>query len=187
MRRPRRKLQAALLATLLAHPFAAHGQQFRSEIRRTFGASLGVGSLWCQREGDTCPREESGARGVTLHGGMLISSDVAALAELWLTYDDDARIRVTHGIAGLALRIWPIGHRFWIQGGFGVARGAIDYQDDVALTRSEFVPAVTGAAGLELISRRRFAIDLALRAGSGVYTEIVKVQNVTVGLGFNWY
>jgi hypothetical protein len=50
--------------------------------------------------------------------------------------------------------------------------------------------AVMGALGYELISSARFALDLQLKTGSGIYDNDSSSEDISVGvlgLGVNWY
>jgi hypothetical protein len=87
-----------------------------------------------------------------------------------------------------ALQYWltPI---LWIKGGIGVANlDVIGDYTQYAIADSGL--ALMGGIGVELLSARRFALELQGRISEGVYHYDTGTDNITtgtIGLGFNWY
>lgn len=93
---------------------------------------------------------------------------------------------LTQSAAMIALQYW-LTPQLWVKGGIGFAH--LDASDDYGTT-DDFGGggAIMGAVGFELMSTRRFALDLQGRIIEGEYHGIDdSITSATVGLGFNWY
>jgi len=136
----------------------------------TIGVELGGGNLGCS-ENDGCDGfVEAGSFG--LHLGGMAGDDLAALFDMWWMFHDDGDAEISQGIMTAALQFWPIEH-LWLRGGVGAARLA--YRYDGALVdfedHSEWVPAFQLAIGVEPIASETFGLDIALRYGTGFYSD----------------
>jgi uncharacterized membrane protein YtjA (UPF0391 family) len=152
----------------------------------TLGGGLGIGHISC--DGEDCDGA-NGAAGLDLHIGSMLAPNLGLVLDVWaMSHDDQDYGTFTHAIVTGALRFW-LAKPLWIQGGIGVAQASYDYEDDVVdyESTSDTVPAVMGAIGLELLSSRSFALELALRAGTGFFENDVEVRNVSLGVGVSWY
>jgi hypothetical protein len=90
-----------------------------------------------------------------------------------------------------ALQYW-IAPQFWLKFGVGAANlDAIDNNIGVAYAVSDTGLGLLGAAGFEIMSARRFALELQLRITEGIYHyadgSTDDITSGTIGLGFNWY
>jgi hypothetical protein len=88
-----------------------------------------------------------------------------------------------------ALQYWltPI---VWIKGGIGVANlDVIGDYTQYAISDSGL--GLMGGVGVELMSARRFALELQGRVSEGIYKyndgSSDNITTATIGLGFNWY
>jgi hypothetical protein len=80
--------------------------------------------------------------------------------------------------------------QLWIKGGVGFANLQQNDNnfDGTAVTPVDNGFAVMGALGFELLSSRRFALDLQGRIIEGSYDGIDDhITSGTIGLGFSWY
>jgi hypothetical protein len=83
----------------------------------------------------------------------------------------------------------------WIQGGVGGASAGWRYKGPFGgqlEDRTDNVPAVALAAGLEVIKGKSFSLDVQLRVGTGFYEEETGTEGQTgrsssLGVGFTWY
>jgi hypothetical protein len=85
----------------------------------------------------------------------------------------------------VALQYWlaPI---LWVKGGLGFAHLSFDDNDFTQDVGSG--GAIMGAIGVELVSGRRFSLDLQGRVIEGEYNSLGDhVTSGTIGLGVNWY
>lgn len=164
-------------------PVVVIEDQTRSGL--TIGGGLGFGHIAC--EGVDCSGYNE-AGGFDVHIGSMIAPGAAVLLDIWGMAHQEDRATFRQGIATAALRVWAL-PRLWIQGGVGAAQAEWDYDADVIEfeSRSETVPAVVGAIGVELLASPSFGLDVALRAGTGLYEDDVRVRNVSLGIGLNFY
>jgi hypothetical protein len=110
------------------------------------------------------------------------------MADGWMMGHTEDRLTLTHGMATIGPQLW-IGP-FWVRGGLGVARASFNY--DAGLVdigdKTETVPAAMAALGVEVLATKDFALDVRLRGGTGYFRDgDVKVHNVSLGVGANWY
>ncbi len=169
----------------------ADGDGVPARTGATFGIGIGGGHIACTtQDGDDCDGDGANpAAGLDLRAGAMLSPHLALGAELWgMTHRDD-RLTVSQGILAGVVRGW-VTDRLWLQGGFGVARTTAEYDLGglgTVQSKSDWVPAIIGGVGLELMSAPRFALDLELKAGTGLYDHEVNVQNVSLGVGVSFY
>lgn len=151
----------------------------------TFGGGIGGGHIACEREGGRC-EDLNGAVGLDLHVGGMLNPRVALVLDAWgmRHAEDDATF--SQGMLTAGVRVWPL-RVLWLGAGIGAARTSWQYDAEVVTLedRSESVPAVMGAIGVEIISTPRLAVDLSLRAGTGFYEDETKVRNVSLGIGIS--
>lgn len=178
-------------------PNGSHTPGFHHRMNRlAYGFSIGLGGMHdggsgiteCDQSCDYNPI----AFEVDGHIGGMINERTAVLFEAQLngqTVHSDfinGDTVLTQSAAMVAVQYW-ITPQFWIKGGVGFAH--LDAQDDYGTT-DDFGggAAVMGAAGFELLSTRRFALDLQGRIIEGSYHGLDdNITSATVGLGFNWY
>lgn len=159
-----------------------------------WGFSVGIGGMHDNGSGITaCGNcDYSPVTGeVDGHIGGMLSPRFALLGEFQVnaqTVNSDAfngDTVLTQSAIMLAGQYWitPI---LWVKGGIGVA----DLQAQDSNYQIDFGEglAVMGAVGIELMSARRFALDLQGRIIEGTYNSgDDHITSGTVGLGFNWY
>jgi hypothetical protein len=115
-------------------------------------------------------------------GGM-IGDRLAVLGEGYALFHPEDGSTLTSGIYGGALQLWPA-DAFWLKGGVGV--GQLEVDSGKFSLRSESAFAVMAAAGVEIVQREKFAIDLQGRYGTTFFDD-GNVNNFSVHVGFNWY
>jgi uncharacterized membrane protein YtjA (UPF0391 family) len=152
----------------------------------TFGGGVGLGHIAC--DGADCGGVNE-AGGIDVHVGGMLTPELALLLDAWgMSHRDSNDATFTHAIVTGALRAWLV-PRLWVSGGIGFAEARWHYSSDVIdyESRSDTVPAVMGAIGVELLSSPAFALDLQLKGGTGFFEDDVRVRNVSLGVGVNWY
>lgn len=211
MKRGERVVRMAVLATLatlvaVAAPGRAAAGPRVQERGGRLALGFGLGGGLVSVGGDhlacsTCEYESAAFLGGTLHvrAGGFVTDRLAVLGEGQLNLQH-VNARVPVGMttevreAGMfhvgllvAAQLW-IAPRIWIKGGAGLARLLVSRSDPAVVADApKSGLAVLGAAGLELRSRRRSAIDLQLRVLAGAYGSSDRVVSTSLGVGFNWY
>jgi hypothetical protein len=166
-------------------PFAA-GTTINARSGITFGGGLGFGHIGC--DGADCDGVND-AGSLDVHVGGMYAPGMALVADLWgMSHSDGDNATFSQGIFTAGIRVWLV-PRLWIQGGLGVAEARWHYSSEFIdfESRSDTVPAVMGAIGVELLSSPTFALDLTLRGGTGFFEDDVQVRNLSLGVGVNWY
>jgi hypothetical protein len=158
----------------------------------TFGVGVGAGHIGCSdSNGNDCNSDDNeiDAGGISFRAGVMISPYLALAADLWAMGRTEDDVTVSQGIAAATLRGWAT-PRFWLQGGVGVARSAaeVDLGADVeVMSETDYVPAAVAGIGYELISTDLLALDLELKAGTGLYEDDIQVYNLSLGAGVSFY
>jgi hypothetical protein len=179
----------AIALTTVAHaePGPHHGG-LRSSGRSglTGGADLGFGHMSCSGEG--CGDFiESGSFG--LHLGAMVTPNIAILADAWWMFHTEDRFTISQGILTAAARFWPVEH-FWLQAGLGAARVGYAYEGTFAQfsDHTEWVPAFQLAIGVEPIATDSLGLDIALRYGTGFYSDgDYRIHNLALVVGLSFY
>lgn len=149
------------------------------------GVELGGGHMECEGEG--CDGvTEAGELGLNV--GVMLTPNLAIMADGWLMGHTEDRLTLTHAMATIGPQLW-IGP-FWVRGGVGVARASFNYDAGIIDIgdKTESVPAAMAALGVEVISTKDFALDVRLRGGTGFFNDgDTEVRNLSLGVGANWY
>jgi hypothetical protein len=174
-----------LLAAGTARADDYEGPAVHARSGATFGASLGGGQMGCQN--DQCDTL-NGAGSLDLHVGGMLAPRLALVGDLWGMAHSDDRVTISQVLITAGLRYWPL-RPLWLQGGVGIARSALDWDSSVVnvQTKSDVVPGLMAGVGVELVSTRSFAVDIALRAGTGFYEHDMRVYNLALGVGVDFY
>ena len=177
------------------YPQEPGGFHYRAN-RLTYGGSIGLGVMNDSGNRITCTNctynpvafEADG------HIGGMLNSRLALLFEVQLngqlisadTGTGPGDQTLVQSAAMLAVQYW-ITPQFWIKGGAGLSHLTVDSTYYGEAPGSDGV-AVMGAAGFEIFSARRMAIELQGRLISGTYDGISDhITAGTVGIGISWY
>jgi len=162
----------------------AEGRVYRQGL--ILGGGLGVGHISC--DGADCGDVNS-AGGLNLQIGGMVSPNVGLMVDAWgMSHRDGSDATFTHTIVTGAIRYWLV-PRLWLQGGVGLAQATWDYSDSLVdyQSKSDTVPALMGAIGVEVLSTPTFAMNLELRGGTGFFEDDTRVRNLSFGVGVDWY
>jgi hypothetical protein len=161
-----------------------------------FGFGFGIGGMSAEEGDIECPSCDYNplAGAFDFHIGGMLSPRLALLLEVQgsaQTIDEDYYGTETLSQVALmgAAQFW-LTPRLWLKGGLGVASLDTTYSDDYSDEGANIDTggAVLLAAGVELLQRRDFAIDLQGRVLVGSYEAIDDtITSGTIGVGFNWY
>jgi len=158
----------------------------------TLGASLGVGELSCEDESANGSGPCDGvteAGSIDGHVGIMLSPRLAIMGDVWAMGHSENDLTMSQTITTAAAQLW-LTPRLWIKGGLGFAHARFSYDTGFVELESESdtVPAGIVGIGYELIHRPNFALDLALKAGTGIYRDDqTRAHNVAVTIGANWF
>jgi hypothetical protein len=153
------------------------------------GGSIDGGNIGCQtKNGDDCGNGMHEAGGFSVHVGVMVAPAVAIIGEVWGMAHQEDSFTASQVLATAAVRAW-LAPRVWLQGGVGVARSKLSFDDGLVMGSSESstVPAAVGALGVELVQTPTLGLDLELRAGSGLYRDDVRIYNAALGVGASFY
>jgi hypothetical protein len=185
-------LVAASPALAAAQPAGATGPP-HPRIGLFGGFALHAGEIACQ--GDRCDGI-SEAGGVSGHLGWGLRPELALIFDGWAMGHTEDNLTLTHTIFTANARYWvvPI---LWIQGGLGFASASWRYRNQFVQisNRTENVPALGVAAGLEVLRSPRFSLDVMLRVGYGFYDDDhdgdgrsdQTGRSSSLGVGFTWF
>ncbi len=200
--RPTRRLGAAfgalLLASVVAPAIAAADSASststatRAEARDGVILHIGIGAgrLGCATDdGDDCDGDGTiKAAGIVGEAGFKVSPTLALVGVVSGAANRDDDVKLSQWVAAGAVRGWPT-KRLWLEGGAGAARTKIEVMGDFLdiEAESETVPALVGGIGAEVLSADKFALDVALRAATGLYEDDMNVYQVTLGAGATFF
>lgn len=160
----------------------------------TFGFAVGLGGMGDNGSAitgcDNCNYNPA-AFEVDGHVGAVLTPRFALMLELQangqVIHSDviDGSTTLTQGAAMIAGQVWllPV---LWLKGGLGFS----SLQTDNSFITEDLGNgiAVMGAIGVELLSARRFALELQGRLIEGTYNSgDDHVTSGTIGFGINWY
>jgi hypothetical protein len=166
----------------------------------TVGFSVGLGYM--NENGSSLVCTGCGQQPVTLqlegHIGGMLSNRLGLMLEIQANYQqlafDPASQQdstIQQSLVMIAPQYWIL-PQLWVKLGIGLAR--IDVIDNVtgfAYAGSNNGLGLLAAGGLELMSARRFALELQLRLAGGFYSypdgSHDRITSGTIGLGLNWY
>jgi hypothetical protein len=157
-----------------------------------FGVAVGGGDLSCTSESDVCDGvTEAGS--ISGHVGMMFGPRLAAVFDLWVMAHTEDDFTISHTIATVGAQYWLM-PRLWVRAGVGGAHAGYHYDGPFVEVgdRTKTVLGVTVAAGVDVISRPRFTLDVQLRGGTGFYgddddDDDVQAHNAGVQVGFTWF
>jgi hypothetical protein len=156
------------------------------------GFGFGIGGMSAESGPIECTGcdYEPAAGGVDFHIGAMINPRLALLFEVWGTgqaVDAEGRTVLVQTMLMGAIQYW-LTPQLWLKGGLGASQLSYSIDDGYETNSSEIDSGggVMGAIGYEVMSGRKFAIDLQLRVGRGTY-ERISEQAGTFSVGFNWF
>jgi hypothetical protein len=185
-------LVAASTVTLLAT--TASAEPLPPRIGLELGAGLQAGKIFCESENNFC-NDFTEAGGLNLQASWFFSPSFGITGDLWAMSHRDDDFTFTHYVntVGVKWRPVPI---LTLQLGIGAAHATLDYNGIiVARATSENGFAVMGAAALDVVRSRRWALSIEGRFGNGFYGEDrnndgqadIVGRNVGLGAGLTFF
>lgn len=164
-----------------------------------YGGAIGLGVMNDAGDRISCANCNYNPVAVEVDGhiGGMLNSRLALLLEVQVNGqrlsrdvgDGNGDTSLVQSAAMLAIQYW-VTPQFWIKGGLGLSHLNVDhdYWDGTASEPGNDGVAILGAAGFEIFSARRMAIDLQGRIISGQYDGVSDhITAATVGIGVNWF
>lgn len=157
------------------------------------GFGLQAGHIACESEGDFCD-DFTEAGGLNLNAAYFLSPTFGIALDLWGMAHTEDDFTFSHYVntVGIKWRPVPI---LTLSAGIGSAHASLKYDgvfEAEATTEDAF--AIMGAASLDLIGGRHWALSVEARFGNGFYgddndngTADVVGRNVGVGLGLTFF
>jgi len=153
-------MKLAIAIAVLAMVAAPAAAETRFDAFAGVSAGVAVGTDAVDGNGDASAL-------VSVRGGGLLRSDLAVYAEGW------ARLCVDDRALGAGVRYWLV-RKLWVSGAIGVARRSVApagsgcFPDEFKRSTGAWF---SGQIGADLLRRRYFSLDLALRANAEYYGE----------------
>lgn len=167
--------------------------------RVIFGGNVGLGGMEDNGGDIECVNCSSLAGQIAFHLGGFVGPRLALMGEAqgnFQTLSSDQFTGETavlsHGALMLAAQYW-LTPQLWIKGGVGFSTLQVDYSyygdgiiDESTVPENGF--ALMGAVGFELLSARRFSVDLQGRLLNGSYDGgSYHLTAGSIGIGLNWF
>jgi hypothetical protein len=181
---------AALLTLTMAS--VAHADERPAPTAReawVLGFGVGAGQMSCESTENICDETIDESGGLHVFIGRMLSPKMALEGELWVMAHTEDRVTISHIITTIGVRYW-LAPRLWIKGGIGGAQARAKYRGTLINidSQTDTVPGAMVGIGYELLTGKRFALDLQLRGGTGSYDDDqVRASSASVGVGFNWF
>ncbi len=183
----------ASLAVLVASTAIAHAEPPK-RLGLELGFGLQAGKIFCESEGNFC-NDFTEAGGLNLNGAYFLTPTFGLTADLWAMSHRDGDFTFTHYVntVGVKWRPVPI---LTLTAGIGAAHATLDYHGVIAArATSDDGFAIMGAAAVDVVRSRRWALSVEARFGNGFYGEDknndghadVTGRNVGVGAGFTFF
>lgn len=158
------------------------------------GGGLQAGKIFCESEGNFC-NNFTEAGGLNLNGAYFLSETFGLTADLWAMSHRDGDFTFTHYVNTVGVK-WRPAPILTLTAGIGAAHATLDYHGlIVARATSDDGFAIMGAAALDVVRSRRWALSVEARFGNGFYGNDknndghpdVTGRNVGVGAGFTFF
>ncbi len=142
-----------------------------------FGLGVGGGKITC----DGC--ESLSGLAVEIHLGGMLTEKLALVGDSSGASKEEGGVTLQSVVAGPALQYW-LSPRVWVKGGVGAGvltayGGGVNEVSDPGL-------GFLGGIGVEVLQKKRFAIDLQARFTTAKI-EGERTNNVFALVGFNFY
>jgi hypothetical protein len=188
-------VSVAVAGSSVAHADSAPGVYAESPAPQRVGLELGVGlqggKIFCEGQMNQCDGFTE-AGGGNLSVAYFMRPTLGIALDLWAMAHTEDGFTFAHYVNTVALKWRPI-PILTLTGGIGAAHAALSYDGNASVgVRSDDAFAILGAASLDLIRGRRWALSVEARFGNGFYgdededgmADIVG-RNVGVGAGLS--
>ncbi len=183
--------RALPLALLCALPSLAAADPLPPRVGLELAGGLQVGKIYCNSDNGFC-NDFTEAGGANLNAAYFLSPKFAIMADAWAMTHREDNFTFTHYVntIGVKWRPLPI---LTLTAGIGAAHAKLDYHGLISGTAtSDDGFAILGAAAVDVVRSRRWALSIEARFGNGFYgddknndgTPDVVGRNVGLGAAF---
>jgi hypothetical protein len=165
----------------------------RPRVGLELGFGLQAGHIACESEGDFCDGYTK-AGGLNLNAAYFLSPSFGLALDLWAMARTEDNFTFTHYVNTIGIKWRPV-PILTLSAGIGSAHATYDYDGVIqAQVTSGDAFAVMGAASLDLIGGRHWALSVEARFGNGFYgddndngTADIVGRNVGFGVGLTFF
>lgn len=156
---------------LLASPAGAQSAPPRARQGLELGVGLQAGKIYCEAQNGFCSGFTE-AGGANLSASWFFSPTLGITADLWAMTHREDDFTFTHYVNTLGVKWRPL-PIVTLTLGLGAAHATLDYRGVIIAGRatSEDAPAVMGAAAIDVVRSRRWALSVEARFGNGFYGD----------------
>ena len=165
-------------------PASASGPASRQGLELALG--LQGGKIYCEGQMGQCDGFTE-AGGGNLAGSWFFSPTFGITLDLWAMSHRDDGFVFTHYVNTVGIK-WRPAPIFTLTAGIGAAHASLGHENINLGIRSDDAPAIMGAASVDLIRGRRWALAVEARFGNGFYGDenedgMADVEGRNVGVG----
>ncbi|MGE0397593.1 MAG: hypothetical protein AB7T06_12810 [Kofleriaceae bacterium] len=160
----------ASLPLLTATAFAQEPAP-RQRVGLELGIGLQAGKIYCEAANGFC-NNFTEAGGANLSASWFFSPTLGITGDLWAMTHREDDFTFTHYVNTIGVKWRPV-PILTLTLGVGAAHATLDYRGVLIAGRatSEDAPAIMGAASLDLVRSRRWALSVEGRFGNGFYGD----------------
>jgi len=124
---------------------------------------------------------------IAVDAGVRISPRMALVADVQLTRENAGRYQSVHyaGTQTIGVQVWPA-ESFWLRPALGFGLAQYSGGTDDPYSRDGLGPAAVLAAGVEVVNRRDWAIDVQLRGSALHHYGDTAALNTGLLIGASW-
>jgi hypothetical protein len=150
-----------------ATPSSPSGPPAREGLE--LGIGLGGGNIYCEGQMGQCDGFTE-AGGGNLTGSWFFKPTLGIALDLWAMSHSDNGFTFTHYVNTVAVK-WRPAPIITLTGGIGQAHASLHHDNSSLQITSGDAFAIMGAASIDLIRGRRWALALEARFGNGFYGD----------------
>jgi hypothetical protein len=161
---------AITLASLLVTT-TAFAEPLPPRVGLELGIGLQGGKIYCEAQNGFCDNFTE-AGGANLSASWFFSPTLGLTADLWAMTHREDDFTFTHYVNTIGIKWRPV-PIVTLTLGVGAAHATLDYRGVLIAGRatSEDAPAIMGAASIDVIRSRRWALSVEGRFGNGFYGD----------------
>lgn len=184
------------LASLPLLAATAHAQEAPPPARvgLEVGVGLGGGKIYCEAQNGLCD-DFTEAGGANLSIAYMLTPKIGLMGDVWAMSHRDDDFTFTHYVNTIGVKLRPLPILTFTLG-IGAAHATLDYRFFGSTQRatSDDAAALMGAAAVDVIRSKHWALSVEARFGNGFYGDEnddgeadVVGRNVSLGAAFTFF